>query len=153
MRIRALALSAIGVSLLSLPPAAAAQPGSPNTTPGEVVRVTLVRIVPGHADAFWQDMRQHLKPIYEEYKKRGIITGYTVATKSTTEDPNDWNVVVTLSYPNWAAFDNLGQRTDPVTLAHYGTAAQRTAAGQARIQHGTIISSFLIRAQAVNDWR
>lgn len=151
MRIRALAVSA--VSLFALSTIAVAQPGSPNTTPGAVVRVTLVRITPGHADPFWQDVRQHLKPIYEEYKRRGIITDYSFATKSTTEDPNDWTVAITLSYANWAALDNLATRTDPVTLAHYGSAANRTAAGNARIQHGTVVSSFLMRAQAVNDWK
>lgn len=151
MRLRTLAVSAF--SLLAVPAVAVAQPGSPNTTPGAVVRVTLVRVLPGRTDAFWQDMRQNLKPIYEEYKRRGIILDYTFATKATTDDPNDWNVVLTLSYPNWAALDNLGSRTDPVTLAHYGSAANRTAAANARIQNGITVSSFLIRAQAVNDWK
>lgn len=132
---------------------ASAQVGSPNTTPGPVTRVTLIRITPGHADAFWQDARQHLKPIYEEYKRRGIITDYSVSTKSTTENRDDWNVVLTASYANWAALDNLGSRTDPVTIAHYGTAAQRTAAATARLMHGTTVSSFLVRGQTINDWK
>lgn len=133
--------------------AASAQVGSPNTTPGPVTRVLLLRIKPGHADAYWQDVRQHLKPIYEEYKRRGIITDYSVSTKATSENENDWDVVVTLSYANWAALDNLGSRTDPVTIAHYGSAAQRTAAGMARIEHSTLVSSFLVRGQTVNDWK
>jgi hypothetical protein len=132
---------------------ASAQVGSPNTTPGAVTRVTLIRITPGHADAYWQDVRQHAKPIYEEYKRRGIITAYSVATKPTTENRDDWNVVVTLSYANWAALDNLASRTGPVTLAHYGSAAQRTAAATARLQHGTVVSSILVREQTVNDWK
>jgi hypothetical protein len=58
-----------------------------------------------------------------------------------------------LTYPNWAALDNLATRTDAVTLAHYGSAANRTAAGNARIEHGTVVSTFLIRGQTVNPWK
>lgn len=152
MRTPSLALIGLSASLL-IAGSASAQMGSPNTTPGPVTRVILIRIMPGHGDAFWQDMRQHTKPVYEEYKRRGVITDYSVATKSTTESPDDWNVVLTLSYANWAALDNLASRTDPITLAHYGTAAQRTAAATARLAHATTVSSFLVRAQTVNDWK
>lgn len=152
MRTSSLVLLGLSAALLAAP-SASAQVGSPNSTPGAVTRVTLIRIKPGHGDMFWQDMRQHTKPLWEEYKRLGIITGYTVATKSTLDDPDDWNVVLTLSYANWAAFDGLNTRTDPVTLAHYGTAAQRTAAGMARIEHSTTVSSFLIRGQTLNDWK
>ena len=131
----------------------AAQPGSPNLTPGPVTRINLVRIVPGHGDMFWQDIRQNLRPIWEEYKRRGIIADYTVGTKVTTDDPDDWNVVFTTSYKNWSALDDLAARTDPVTLAHYGSAANRTAAGNARLVHGTTVASFLVRGQTVNPWK
>ena len=152
MRTPMLAMLGLSAALLT-GPSVSAQVGSPNTTPGPVIRVIMIHIIPGQADAFWQDMRQHLKPIYEEYKRRGIITNYTVGTKSTTETPDDWSVVVTLSYANWAAFDNLAALTEPVTLAHYGSAAQRTMAGNARATHATTVSSVLVRGQTVNDWK
>lgn len=152
MRSRSLAMLGFSAALLTAA-SASAQVGSPNTTPGPVTRVILIRITPGHADAFWQDVRQHGKPVYEEYKRRGIITDYSVSTKSTTENPDDWNVVLTLSYANWAALDGLASRTDPVTLAHYGSAAQRTAAATARLANGTVVSSILVREQTVNDWK
>jgi hypothetical protein len=131
----------------------AAQPGSPNTTPGVVTRVTLVRILPGHADMFWQDVRQNLRPIWEEQKRRGIIVDYAAATKTTLEDPEDWNVAITVSYRNWSVLDGFGARADSVSLGHYGTAAARTAANNARLEHSKTIASFLIRAQAINPWR
>ena len=153
MRKASLAAMAVAiVGVLSAVPAAA-QPGSPNLTPGTVTRVTLVRIVPGRGDQFYQDIRQNLRPVWEEQKRRGIITDYSFATKVTTDDPEDWNVVITVSYRNWAGLDNIGPRNDSVTLAHYGTAAARTAANTARIQHGTIVASFLVRNQTVNPWR
>jgi hypothetical protein len=146
-----LPLAMLAITLCTAP--VAAQQGSPNLTPGAVARVVLIRIKPGHGEQFWADMRQHLKPLYDEQKKQGILTNYSVATKSTSDSPEDWNVVLTLSYPNWAALDDLGKRTDPISLAHYGSAASRTAAGNARGEHGTTVSSFLVREQALNPWK
>jgi hypothetical protein len=145
-----IALAALALTLTAAP--ALAQQ-SPNTTPTTVTRVVLVRIVPGHGDQFWADIRQHLKPIYDEQKRQGLLTDYSFGTKSTTDSPDDWNVVLTLTYPNWAALDTFQSRSDPITLAHYGSAANRTAANQARIQHGTIVASFLVRNQTVNPWK
>ncbi len=145
------AAAALALMLCSVP--AFAQMGSPNTTPGTVTRVVMVRIKPGHADQFWADVRQHGKPVNDEYKRQGILTNYTVATKSTLDNPDDWTVVYTFTYPNWATFDNLQSRTDPITLAHYGSAASRTAASTARLEHSTTVASFLVRDQTVNPWK
>ena len=145
------AVAALALMLIAAP--AFAQPGSPNTTPGTVTRVILVRIKPGHADQYWADVRQHQKPVVDEEKRQGIVTNYTVATKSTLDNPDDWNVAFTLTYPNWAALDNLAPRVDAITLAHYGSAANRTAAGVARLEHSTTVASFLVRDQTINPWK
>lgn len=102
---------------------------------------------------FWQDLRQNSLPIWEEQKKRGLITAYSVSTKSTTENPADWNAALVVSYKNWGSLDGFGARNDSVTLRHYGTAAARTAAAQARIAHSQVMASFLTRDQTVNPWR
>jgi hypothetical protein len=130
-----------------------AQTGSPNTTPTGVTRVTLIRITRDHGPEFWQDVRQHLKPIYEEYKRRGVITDYAFKTKVTSDNENDWNVALSVTYPNYAALDDLTKRTDPVTLAHYGSLEKRTAAGQERMKYGTVVHSYLLRDLSVNDWK
>jgi hypothetical protein len=145
-----LALAALALAMTAAP--ALAQQ-SPNTTPTTVTRVTLVKIKPGHGDPFWADLRQHLKPVWDEQKRQGLLVDYSVGTKSTTDSPDDWNVVLTFTYPNWAALDTFTSRSDPISLAHYGTAANRTAANMARIEHGTIMSSFLVRNQNVNPWK
>ena len=145
-----LALTALALAL-SAAPALAQQ--SPNTTPTTVTRVILIHIKPGRSDQFWQDFRQHLKPVYDEEKRQGILTDYGVSTKVTSDSPDDWSVALTLTYANWAALDNLGPRTDPITLAHYGSAANRTAAANARIENGNTVSSFLVRGQTVNAWK
>ncbi|HEY0527481.1 MAG TPA: hypothetical protein VGD02_01525 [Gemmatimonadaceae bacterium] len=147
---KSLALAALALTLAGAP--ALAQQ-SPNTTPTTVSRIVLIRVKPGHNDQFWSDFRQHLKPVYDEEKRQGILADWSVATKATTDSPDDWGIALVLTYANWAALDNLGPRTDPITLAHYGSAANRTAAGNARIEHGTIVASFLTRDQTVNPWK
>ncbi len=145
------AVAALAVALSSAP--ALAQVGSPNTTPGTVTRVILIDLKPGRTDAFWADMRRNFLPIWDQQKRQGMLVDYTVATKSTTEGRDDWDVVVTLTYSNWAALDTFGPRADAMTLAHYGSAANRTAAALARIENSTTVSSFLVRNQTVNPWK
>lgn len=145
-----LALAALAVALVSTDGLAQQ---SPNTNPTTVTRVVLIRIKPGRSDQFWQDLRQHLKPVYDEEKRQGILVDYSVATKATTENADDWNVVLTLTYRNWAALDSLAPRTDPITLAHYGSAANRSAAANARIENESVVASFLVRNQSVNPWK
>src|ERR1700694_3545723 len=144
------AIAALALMLCAAP--AFAQQ-SPNTTPGTVTRVILIHIKPGHGDQFWADLRQHGKPIYDEEKRQGLLTNYSVATKPTLDNPEDWNVVLTLTYPNWASLDTFTSRADPITLARYGSAANRTAAGNARIEHATTVASFLVRNQTLNPWK
>lgn len=131
----------------------AAQMGTPNTTPGAVVRVVHVRIKPGRADAFWADVRQHLLPVYEQEKAQGIISDYTFQTKSTLEGENDWTVGISLLYPNYAALDNVTARTDPITIAHYGSVANRTAAALARVENAVTVESYLVRRVTPNPWK
>ena len=147
---RHLAVAALALMLAA--PAASAQQ-SPNTTPTTLSRVVLIRVKPGHGDQFWADFRQHLKPIYDEEKRQGILTDWSVATKPTADSEQDWGIALVLTYPNWAGLDNLGPRTDPITLAHYGSAANRTAANNARLEHGTVTSTFLLRSQTVLPWK
>lgn len=145
-------------AVVSEAPAQTASPmgnvAGPHTTPGVVSRVILYRIKPGMADAFWSDVRTHLVPIYEEYKKRGLITNYSYFSKATSDSDRDWDVGLTLSYANWGALDTFSAaNTDPVTLGHYGSAANRTAANNARGGMREVMQSFLTRSQTPNPTR
>lgn len=139
---------AFALALLSALPLATAvgqtAPQAPvQVTTTAVSRVTLYRILPGQNAAFNRDMLDNLIPVWEEFKKAGLITGYVVFSKNSNEGPDDWNVGVSLTYANFAAFDGLGAKIGPITLKHYGTAEKRTAALEARNQLRTVVSSFL----------
>jgi hypothetical protein len=71
----------------------------------------------------------------------GIITGYEFFNNVTADSPNDWNVGLLVNYPNYAAVGGLGDRTDPIELKHYGSAAKRLAAGEHRNQIRTVVSN------------
>ena len=145
-----LAVAALGLALTSAP---LAGQQSTNTTPTTLTRIVLIRIKPGRTDQFWADFRRDLKPVYDEEKRQGILTDWHAFTKPTQENPGDWGVGIALVYANWAALDNLFPRTDPITIGHYGSVANRTAAANARLENGTVVSSFLVRDQTVNPWK
>lgn len=147
---------ALSLALVSVAPGLKAQTPTPaapvagNTTAGAVMRVTLLKIRDGQTTAFWDDVRRHGKPILDEEKKQGIILDYQYYTKSTTDGPDDWDVGITVTYPNWAALDTFGARMGPLTLTHYGTADARTSAVTARGTYSQVAQSFLIRQQTPN---
>jgi len=119
--------------------------GGVKVTPSTVTRVILVKINPGQRPLFDQDMMDNQIPIFEEEKKAGIITNYEIFNNVTTNGPNDWGVGIALTYPNYATLDNLGERTDPITLKHYGSAEKRQEAADHRNQIRTVQSSRLQR--------
>ena len=123
-----------------------AQTVNVKVTQTTVSRAVLFKVNPGQRPAFDQDVMSNLVPVYEEEKKVGILTGYQFFNNATVDNPNDWNVAIVFTYPNYATLDNLGDRVDPIELKHYGSAAKRQAAGERRNQIRTVVSNRLIRA-------
>ena len=119
--------------------------GGVKVIPSTVTRVILVKVNPGQRPVFDQDMMDNLIPIYDEEKKAGTLTNYEIYNNVTTNGPNDWSVGISLTYPNYATLDNLGERNDPITLKHYGSAEKRQAAADHRNQFTTVVSSRLQR--------
>ena len=70
MKRYALWLFFVMLLLLLMVPALVAQ--NPNYNNGPVWRVIYVDVKAGMGDAFWTDIRQNFKPIYDEYKKAGL---------------------------------------------------------------------------------
>jgi hypothetical protein len=129
--------------LLALSPQTA--PAQEHYTLGPVSRIILVDIKPGKASEFWTDLRQNVRPLYDEYKRQGLIEDYSVGLKSTTEGPQDWDVSIVLTFKNFAALDTFATKGDSVSMRYYGTYGQRSQAGARRADFGTTVGSFLIR--------
>jgi hypothetical protein len=125
--------------------AAGAHAQSPFYDPGPVWRVVYVHLKPGQGDAFWNDVKQNLKPIYDEQKKQGLILDYKFWTNPTTDSPNDWDVAIGLLYANYAALDQVAVKAATITIQHYGTREAALDAGKKRSDIGEVVASKLAR--------
>jgi hypothetical protein len=125
--------------------ASAASAQSPNYDPGPVWRVTYYSIKPGQGDAFWKDLRENFKPIYDEFKKEGLITDYKFWTNPVTDHPDDWDVALGVLYPNWAALDGLDAKGMTVVAKHYGSRDAALEAAKMRNALREVVASHLAR--------
>jgi hypothetical protein len=131
--------------VMMLASATGAHAQSPFYDPGPVWRVVYVHVKPGQGDVFWNDLRQNLKPIYEEQKKAGLILEYKFWTNVTTDSPNDWDVAIGLLYPNYAALDQVAAKAATITNKHYGTHEAAVEAGKKRSETAEVVASKLAR--------
>ncbi len=118
---------------------------SPNFNVGPVWRVTYFRIKPGQGDAFWNDFRQHGKPVLDEDKKQGLLTDYKVFTNPVSNSPGDWDVAIGVLYPNWAALDQFAAKGATIAIQHYGSRDAMLEAGRKRDDIREVVASHLAR--------
>ncbi len=118
---------------------------SPNFDPGPVWRVTYYHVKSGQGDAFWKDFRENTKPIFEELKKAGLISEYKVFTNPVTDHPDDWNVAISISYPNYAALDQIAAKGATIVNKHFGSREAALASGKKQDEVREVIASHLAR--------
>lgn len=118
---------------------------SPNYDVGPVWRVTYFHIKPGQGDAFWKDIRENMKPLFEEYKKAGMISDYKVWTNLTTDHPGDWDVAVGILFPNYAALDQVDAKAATISTKHYGSREAMLDAAKKRSEIREVVMSKLAR--------
>jgi len=118
-------------------------------TEGTVERVILLRILPGHANAFWEDLKKNVQPIYEQEKAQGLIDGYQVFLNQTKGHPEDWDVGIALTYKNMAALDGLGMKVLDLRMKQYGNKQSEQQVINKRVENTQTVSSYLIRNVAL----
>ena len=118
---------------------------SPNFDPGPVWRVTYYHLKPGQGDAFWKDFRENTKPIFEEFKKAGLISEYKVFTNPVTDHLDDWNVAISISYPNYAALDQIAAKGATIVNKHFGSREAALASGKKLDEVREVVASHLAR--------
>jgi L-rhamnose mutarotase len=96
-------------------------------TQGPVVVVSFVRTEPGMFEEYMRYLDSTYKHLMDEYKKQGIITDYAVY-QALPRDPKDADLILTVTYKNMAAFDNLQARTDPATKQVFGSLSKAASA-------------------------
>jgi hypothetical protein len=122
---------------------------NPNYDVGPVWRVTYYSIKPGEGDAFWKDFREHIKPLFDEYKKAGLIVEYKAFINPILDHPHDWDVAVGLLYPNYAALDQLDAKGSSVVVKHYGSREAAFESAKKRAELRDVVASHLAREVTV----
>ena len=135
------ALAATCLSLMSLASAVAQD----QYTEGGVTRVTLVQILPGHFNAFMDDLKNNIKPIWEAQKKAGLIESYGIFLNTTKANADDWDIGFSLGYKNFAALDGLAQKVLDLRMKQYGDKSKEQQVIDKRVQNARVVISVLTR--------
>ena len=136
------AVAALCLSLMCIASAVAQD----QYTEGSVTRVTLVQILPGHFNAFMDDLKNNIKPIWDAEKKAGLIEDYGIFLNSTRANPDDWDVGFSLTYKNFAALDGLAQKVLDLRMKQYGDKSKEQQVVDKRVQNVRVITSVLTRS-------
>ena len=135
------AVVALCLSLMSFASAVAQE----QYTEGGVTRVTLVQILPGHFNAFMDDLKNNIKPIWDAQKKAGLIESYGLFLNTTKANADDWDIGFSLSYKNFAALDGLAQKVLDLRMKQYGDKSKEQQVIDKRVQNVRVVASVLTR--------
>ncbi len=114
-------------------------------TEGPVSRVTLVHILPGHFNAFMDDIKNNIKPLWESEKSAGIIQDYGIFLNQTKSGIEDWDIGFILTYKNMAALDGLGMKVLELRMKQFGDKGKEQQVINKRVENAIAVSSNLIR--------
>lgn len=128
---RALALGPILLACLASAAAGQTRP----YTEGNVVSVSYIRIKPGMFDKYMQYLDTDYKSLLEAEKKQGLVVDYGVFS-SPQQDEKDWNMVLTVTYKNMAALDDLRDKVEPLVTKTLNKSPEQSA--QASVERGAM---------------
>ncbi len=100
------------VSALSLPGQAPAT-STRAYSEGPVTVISYVRTKPGMFERYMEYLNGQYKQNLEAEKAAGIVLAYTIH-RSQARTPQDHDLILSVTYRNWAALDGLADRTDVV---------------------------------------
>jgi hypothetical protein len=143
MKSYALWLFSVMMMLLLLAPTLVAQ--NPNYNNGPVWRVIYIDVKAGMGDAFWTDIRQNFKPIYDEFKKQGWVLDYKFYTNPVAQHPDDWSVAIAIEYKNWGTLDEMAEKATGISEKHYGSRQAMMDAAKKRNETAPTLSTSLAR--------
>jgi len=89
-------------------------------TEGTVVSVGYVKTKPGMFDEYLRYLAGPYKHLMEEQKKAGTIVDYGVY-QAYPRSPHDPDLILTVTYKNWAALDGLRDKLDPLLKKEFGS--------------------------------
>lgn len=82
-------------------------------TDGSVWAISMIRTADGLGDVYLESLGKTLKPNLDEAKKQGLILSYKIIGANAV-GPDDWDILILVEYQNWAAFDGLSEKFEPI---------------------------------------
>lgn len=111
---------------------------------GPVTQVTFVKIKPGQFDNYMKWLDANYKPLNEALMKAKVIVGYKVYGQDA-RDPHDADLILTVTYANMAALDNLDERVDPIAEKLQGSRDKQNQGFADRGSMREILGEKLVR--------
>jgi hypothetical protein len=111
---------------------------------GSVWALTMIKTKTGLTDEYFKQITGTVKPVYEEEKKQKIILSYKILNGEAS-DSHDFNILILVEYPNYAAFDSLRDKTDPVLTKIMGSEEQRQQMAVKRLDIREILGTKTMR--------
>src|SRR5438132_14007650 len=111
---------------------------------GPVWTLTMIKTKTGLSDEYFKQITGTVKPVYDEEKKQKIILDYKILNGEAS-DPHDFNILILVEYSNWAAFDNLRDKMDPVIAKVMGSEEQRRDLAVKRLDIREILGTKTMR--------
>lgn len=111
---------------------------------GPVWTVTMIKTKSGLADEYLKQIAGTVKPVYDEEKKEKIILDYKILNGEAA-GPQDFNILILVEYPNWAAFDHLRDKMDPIVEKVMGSQDQRRDTAVKRLDIREILGTKTMR--------
>jgi hypothetical protein len=90
------------------------------------MNVSYIRVKPGMFDKYVKWLATDWKPNMEAQKKEGVILDYAVYSSPQSRE-GDRNMVLTTTYKNMAALDNLRDRAEPLANRMLNTTPEQRA--------------------------
>lgn len=116
-------------------------------TEGTVWEVTYVRTEPGRTEDYLRNLQANWKRVNDAAIEKGYIVSYKILS-SGPGDPDDWDLLLLVEYPNMAVFDGANEKFDPISEGIAGPRSQQQQAtierGQLRTIMGTRLSRELV---------
>ena len=106
--------------------------------------VTFVKIKDGQFDNYMKWLDTTFKPENEALMKGKVITGYKVYGNQA-RDPHDADLILSVTYANMAAMDNLNEKSDAITEKFEGSLDKQNQGFADRGSMRQILGSQMVR--------
>jgi hypothetical protein len=104
----------------------------------------MIKTKAGLGDEYLKQITGSVKPVYDEERKQKVILDYKILNGEAS-GPQDFNILILVEYPNWAAFDNLRNKMDPIVEKAMGTEDQRRETAVKRLDIREILGTKTMR--------